>query len=83
MTGSSVYARSLGGKAVVMIGGINESEGHGVVMKSSEKWSRIHDIRFGFSTLPLMLQSNFVTQVTQLLFINVLFKVQHCVCDLI
>ncbi|KAG5403191.1 hypothetical protein IGI04_009310 [Brassica rapa subsp. trilocularis] len=49
---SSVYARSLGGGAVVMIGGTNESEGQGVVMKTSEKWSRVHGLRFGFSTPP-------------------------------
>lgn len=34
----------LGGEAVVMIGGINESEGQGAVVKTSEKWSRVHHI---------------------------------------
>ncbi|CAF1958530.1 unnamed protein product [Brassica oleracea var. botrytis] len=36
MTGSSVYARSLAGGAVVMIGGTNESEGQGVTTISTE-----------------------------------------------
>ncbi|KAG2326190.1 hypothetical protein Bca52824_008918 [Brassica carinata] len=54
VTGSSFYAGSYGGEAVVMIGGGSESEGRGtMVRKTSEgKWSRVHEIPFGFSTLP-------------------------------
>lgn len=62
VTGSSVYGGSFGGEAVVMIGGGSECEGRGGVMmrKMSEKWSRVHDIPFGFSTLPFSHASIYV-----------------------
>ncbi|KAF8101272.1 hypothetical protein N665_0208s0057 [Sinapis alba] len=61
VTGSSFYAGSYGGEAVVMIGGGSESEGRGtMVRKTSEKWSRVHEIPFGFSTLPFSHASIYV-----------------------
>ncbi|CAF1804343.1 hypothetical protein Bca4012_028747 [Brassica carinata] len=61
VTGSSVYGGSLGGEAVVMIGGGSESEGRGTMMrKTSEKWSRVHEIPFGFSTQPFSHASIYV-----------------------
>ncbi|CAA7050559.1 unnamed protein product [Microthlaspi erraticum] len=64
MTGSSIFAGSLGGDAVVMIGGRTESEGKGVMMKTTEKdigkWSHVQDIPSGFSTLPFSHASIYV-----------------------
>nr|XP_018472775.1 PREDICTED: F-box/kelch-repeat protein At2g44130-like [Raphanus sativus] len=61
-SGSSVYVGSSRGEAVVMIGGRRESKG--VMMKTTEKnvgkWSHVHDIPFGFSTLPFSHASIYV-----------------------
>ncbi|EFH56344.1 hypothetical protein ARALYDRAFT_483537 [Arabidopsis lyrata subsp. lyrata] len=65
MTGSSVFAGSLGGESVVMIGGKRESEGDGGVMmkmtteKKMGQWSHVH-IPSDFSTLPFSHASIYV-----------------------
>ncbi|CAD5321318.1 unnamed protein product [Arabidopsis thaliana] len=68
MTGSSVFAGSLGGESVVMIGGKRESEGEGeggVMMKMTTekkmgKWSHHVHIPCDFSTLPFSHASIYV-----------------------
>ncbi|CAH8383773.1 unnamed protein product [Eruca vesicaria subsp. sativa] len=58
-SGSSIYVGGSGGEPVVMIGG------EGVMMKRKTeknvgKWSHVHDIPFGFSTLPFSHSSIYV-----------------------
>ncbi|XP_024010744.1 F-box/kelch-repeat protein At2g44130 [Eutrema salsugineum] len=65
VTGSSVFAGSLGGEVVVMVGGKRESEGEGVMMKMKTekkigKWSGHIQIPYGFSTLPFSQSSIYV-----------------------
>ncbi|KFK37230.1 hypothetical protein AALP_AA4G230700 [Arabis alpina] len=58
--GSSVFAGSLGGEAVVMVSGRRECEGEGVMMKmTTGKWSCMQ-IPNGFSTLPFSYASIYV-----------------------